>query len=104
VRVIACLAQRTRHSMPFAYAPSNPALMAFRASGRLRDHARVLLLAVVVDMQSTQAKHDKSRGDLPNNSPKVTETAQAHAQHRARGNRSTRRRRIDVSARAMKRF
>ncbi len=51
----------------------------------LRDHARVLLLAAAVDMQSTeakQAKHDKSRGELPNNSPKVTETAHAHAQHR----------------------
>ena len=51
----------------------------------LSDHARVLLLAVVADMQTTQAKqakHEKSRGDLPNNSPEVTETAQSHAQHR----------------------
>ncbi len=51
----------------------------------LSDHARVLLLAVVADMQGAQAKqakHDKSRGDLPNNSPKVTETAHGHAQHR----------------------
>jgi len=51
----------------------------------LSDHARVLLLAVVADMQTTQAKqakHEKSRGDLPNNSPEITETAQSHAQHR----------------------
>ncbi len=51
----------------------------------LRDHARVLLKAVIADMQveqAGQAQHDKSRGDLPNNSPQVTQTAQAHAQHR----------------------
>jgi magnesium-protoporphyrin O-methyltransferase len=35
VRVIAGLAQRTRRSMLFTYAPSNPALVAFRAIGRL---------------------------------------------------------------------
>lgn len=35
VRVLAGLAQRTRHSMLFTYAPSNPALLAFRAVGRL---------------------------------------------------------------------
>lgn len=34
-RVIAGLAQRTRRSMLFTYAPSNPALVAFRAIGRL---------------------------------------------------------------------
>jgi signal transduction histidine kinase len=51
----------------------------------LSDHARVLLLAVVADLQTTQAtqaKYEKSRGDLPNNSPDVTQTAQGHAQHR----------------------
>jgi signal transduction histidine kinase len=51
----------------------------------LRDHARVLLKAVIADMQveqAGQAQHDKSRGDLPNNSPRVTETSQQHAQHR----------------------
>jgi magnesium-protoporphyrin O-methyltransferase len=35
VRVIAGLAQRTRRSMLFTYAPSNPALVVFRAIGRL---------------------------------------------------------------------
>ena len=35
VRVLAGLAQRTRQSMLFTYAPSNPALIAFRAVGRL---------------------------------------------------------------------
>lgn len=51
----------------------------------LKDHARVILLAVVADMRSAQAeqaRHDKSRGDLPSNAPQVTETAQKHAQHR----------------------
>jgi len=51
----------------------------------LRDHARVLLQAVIADMQVEQAgpaQNAKSRGDLPNNSPQVTETSQAHAQHR----------------------
>ena len=35
VRVLAGLAQRTRRAMLFTYAPSNPALRAFRAVGRL---------------------------------------------------------------------
>jgi magnesium-protoporphyrin O-methyltransferase len=35
VRVVAGLAQRTRCGLLFTYAPSNPALMAFRAIGRL---------------------------------------------------------------------
>lgn len=51
----------------------------------LRDHAKVLLLAAVEDMKSEQdlaEQHAKSRGDLPNNSPRVTEAAQAHAHHR----------------------
>ena len=51
----------------------------------LRDHARVLLLAVATDLQTAQGdtdQHDKSRGDLPNNSPEITKTAHAHAQHR----------------------
>ena len=51
----------------------------------LSDHARVLLLAAVADMetaQADQAQHDKSRGNLPNNSPEITKTAQGHAQHR----------------------
>ena len=51
----------------------------------LRDHARVLLLAVATDLRKAQDEadqHDKSRGDLPNNSPEITQTAQLHAQHR----------------------
>ncbi len=51
----------------------------------LRDHAKVLLLAAAADMNTEQgvgAQHDKSRGDLPNNSPRVTEAARAHARHR----------------------
>ena len=51
----------------------------------LRDHARLLLLAVATDLQTPQDdadKHDKSRGDLPNNSPEITKTAHVHAQHR----------------------
>ena len=35
VRVVVGLAQRTRRSMLFTYAPSNPGLVAFRAIGRL---------------------------------------------------------------------
>lgn len=35
VRVLAGLAQRTRRSLLFTYVPSNPALVAFRAVGRL---------------------------------------------------------------------
>ncbi len=51
----------------------------------LRDHARLLLLAVATDLQTAQGdadKHDKSRGELPNNSPEITKTAHLHAQHR----------------------
>ena len=51
----------------------------------LRDHARILLLDLVVDMESEQSRHEqgeKSRGELPDNSPKVTESARAHAHHR----------------------
>ncbi len=51
----------------------------------LRDHARVLLQAVIADLeveQAEQAQNAKSRGDLPNNSPRVTETAHQHAEHR----------------------
>jgi magnesium-protoporphyrin O-methyltransferase len=35
VRVVAGLAERTRHALLFTYAPSNPALIAFRAVGRM---------------------------------------------------------------------
>jgi magnesium-protoporphyrin O-methyltransferase len=35
VRVVAGLAERTRRSLLFTYAPSNPALIAFRAIGRM---------------------------------------------------------------------
>ena len=55
------------------------------APAELRDHARLLLVAVVTDLklgQDVGAKYDKSRGDLPRNSPQVTETAHAHARHR----------------------
>lgn len=51
----------------------------------LRDHARLLLLAVAADLETTQgdaAQHDKSRGELPDNSPQITATAHEHAQHR----------------------
>ncbi len=51
----------------------------------LRDHARLLLLAVAADLQTAQGEadqHDKSRGELPDNSPRITETAHEHAQHR----------------------
>ena len=51
----------------------------------LRDHARLLLLAVAADLQTAQDsedQHDKSRGNLPGNSPQITEMARAHAQHR----------------------
>lgn len=51
----------------------------------LRDHARLLLLAVATDLRTAQGdgdKHDKSRGDLPDNSPEITKTAHLHAQHR----------------------
>ena len=51
----------------------------------LRDHARVLLLAIAADLQKAQGdadQHDKSRGDLPNNSPEITKTAHLHAEHR----------------------
>lgn len=51
----------------------------------LRDHARVLLLAIAADLQRAQDdadQHEKSRGELPNNSPEITKTAQLHAEHR----------------------
>lgn len=51
----------------------------------LRDHARLLLLAVAADLQTAQGgadQHDKSRGELPDNSPRITETAHQHARHR----------------------
>ncbi len=51
----------------------------------LRDHARVLLQAMVKDMralQSEQAQLEKSQGNLPDNAPEITKTARAHAQHR----------------------
>lgn len=51
----------------------------------LRDHARLLLLAVAADLQTAQGaadRHDKSRGDLPDNSPQITRTAHEHALHR----------------------
>lgn len=51
----------------------------------LRDHARLLLLAVAADLQTVQGgadQHDKSRGELPDNSPRITETAHQHARHR----------------------
>lgn len=51
----------------------------------LRDHARLLLLAVATDLQTAQGdadKREKSRGELPNNSPEITKTAHLHAQHR----------------------
>jgi signal transduction histidine kinase len=51
----------------------------------LRDHARVLLLAVAADLQTAQGEvdqRDKSRGELPDNAPRITETAHEHAEHR----------------------
>lgn len=51
----------------------------------LRDHARVLLLAVATDLRTAQGgadQRDKSRGELPGNAPEITKTAQLHAQHR----------------------
>ena len=51
----------------------------------LRDHARLLLLAVAADLKTAQDRadqHDKSRGELPGNSPQITATAHEHAQHR----------------------
>lgn len=51
----------------------------------LRDHARLLLLAVSADLQTAQGsedQHDKSRGELPDNAPQLTKMAHAHAQHR----------------------
>lgn len=51
----------------------------------LRDHARLLLLAVAADLQTVQGgadQHDKSRGELPENSPRITETAHQHARNR----------------------
>lgn len=51
----------------------------------LRDHARLLLLAVAADLQTPQDdadQRDKSRGELPDNSPQITATAHEHAQHR----------------------
>ena len=51
----------------------------------LRDHARLLLLAVATDLRTVQDEadqRDKSRGDLPGNSPQITATAHEHAQHR----------------------
>lgn len=51
----------------------------------LRDHARVLLLAIAADLRKAQGdadQHEKSRGELPNNSPEITKTAHLHAEHR----------------------
>ncbi|MFC5499707.1 ATP-binding protein [Caenimonas terrae] len=51
----------------------------------LRDHARLLLLAVAADLETVQGEaeqHEKSRGELPDNSPQITATAHEHAQHR----------------------
>lgn len=51
----------------------------------LRDHARVLLLAIAADLRKVQGdadQHEKSRGELPNNSPEITKTAHLHAEHR----------------------
>lgn len=51
----------------------------------LRDHARLLLLAVAADLQTAQGdaeQRDKSRGERPDNSPQITATAHEHAQHR----------------------
>lgn len=51
----------------------------------LRDHARLLLLAIAADLRTAQGdadQHDKSRGELPDNSPQITLTAHEHAQHR----------------------
>jgi signal transduction histidine kinase len=51
----------------------------------LADHARVLLLAVVADLrtsQGDQAQDEKSRGKLPDNSPNITRTARDHASQR----------------------
>lgn len=57
----------------------------FLSPEELRDHARLLLLAVATDLQTAQGdadQHDKSRGELPDNSPQITQTAHEHAQHR----------------------
>lgn len=51
----------------------------------LQDHARVLLLAMASDVEKEQAgevQHDKSRGGVPSNSPRLTETSHNHAEHR----------------------
>ena len=51
----------------------------------LADHAKVLLLAIATDMRNSQgaeAKHDKSRGDRPENAPEITRIAREHAAQR----------------------
>jgi signal transduction histidine kinase len=52
---------------------------------QLADHARVLLLALAADIkkaQGAQAKHEKSQGDRPENSPDITRIAREHAVQR----------------------
>lgn len=51
----------------------------------LADHAKVLLLTIATDMKQAQgarAKHDKSQGNEPYNSPELTRTAGEHAMQR----------------------
>jgi signal transduction histidine kinase len=51
----------------------------------LRDHARVLLLAVVADLRASESGKEtraKSRGERPDNSPQLTAMAEAHSRHR----------------------
>jgi signal transduction histidine kinase len=67
------------------FARSSIAPAADLSPEELRDHARLLLLAVAADLNTAQdeaERHDKSRGDLPGNSPQITATAHEHAQHR----------------------
>lgn len=51
----------------------------------LADHAKILLLTIATDMdqaQGAQAKHDKSQGNEPGNSPNLTRVSGEHAAQR----------------------
>lgn len=51
----------------------------------LADHAKVLLMAIAADLRNTQgsqARHDKSQGNKPNNAPEITRIAREHATQR----------------------
>lgn len=65
-----------RTKLPTADAPSPEALA---------DHARVLLLSFAADLKQAQVhadRHQKSRGNLPQNSPAITRIARDHASDR----------------------